>query len=163
MRNITASWLSSWHLSRVYGEGCIVPLCRAFVILILASLQTVSCAAQKYGAEVEIGSPKILEYSRVYPLLDGLFQDVAATQIASLTLNPNAPNASALDALQQVFQLQLQNSATAGIQNNLAAQQTANASTFASFQNALLQQQSQLVAAQFTAQQQVGAAQQALD
>src|SRR6202030_3118510 len=122
----------------------------------------ISAGAGKHGAEVEIGVPKILEYSRVYPLLDGLFQDVAATQLASLTLNPNAPNASALDALQQVFQLQLQYSATAGIQNNLAAQQSATASTFASFQNALLQQQSQLVAAQFTAQQQVGAAQQAM-
>jgi hypothetical protein len=129
----------------------------------LASPIPISAGAGKHGAEVEIGVPKILEYSRVYPLLDGLFQDVAATQLASLTLNPNAPNASALDALQQVFQLQLQYSATAGIQNNLAAQQSATASTFASFQNALLQQQSQLVAAQFTAQQQVGAAQQAMD
>ena len=129
----------------------------------LASPILVSAGAGKHGAEVEVRVPKVLEYSRVYPLLDGLFQDVAATQLASLTLNPNAPNASALDALQQVFQLQLQYSATAGIQNNLAAQQSATASTFASFQNALLQQQSQLVAAQFTAQQQVGAAQQAMD
>jgi hypothetical protein len=129
----------------------------------LASPLPISAGTGKHGAEVEIGIPKILEYSRVYPLLDGLFQDVAATQLASLTLNPNAPNASALDALQQVFQLQLQYSATAGIQNNLAAQQSATASTLASFQNALLQQQSQLVAAQFTTQQQVGAAQQALD
>ena len=94
------------------------------IVVSLSSLTSpipVSAESRKHGAEVEIGVPKILEYSRVYPLLDGLFQDVAATQPASLTLNPNAPNASALDALQQVFQLQLQYSATAGIQNNLAA------------------------------------------
>ncbi len=152
-------WTSVFRLKRV---ACAI----LSLVILLGSLSSpipISAGAGKHGAEVEIGVPKILEYSRVYPLLDGLFQDVAATQLASLTLNPNAPNASALDALQQVFQLQLQYSATAGIQNNLAAQQSANASTFASFQNALLQQQSQLVATQFTAQQQVGAAQQALD
>ena len=120
-------------------------------------------ADQKHGAEVQIGLPKILDYSRVYPLLDGLFLDVAATQIASLTLNPNAPNASALDALQQVFQLQLQYSATAGIQNGVAANQSMVASNYAVFQNQLLQQQSQLLAAQVAAQKQVGEAQNALD
>lgn len=152
-------WTSVFRLKRV---ACVI-LSLVISLGSLASPIPIFAGAGKHGAEVEIGVPKILEYSRVYPLLDGLFQDVAATQLASLTLNPNAPNASALDALQQVFQLQLQYSATAGIQNNLAAQQSATASTFASFQNALLQQQSQLVAAQFTAQQQVGAAQQAMD
>jgi hypothetical protein len=152
-------WTSVFRLKRV---ACAI---LSLVILLgsLASPIPLSAQAGKHGAEVEIGAPRILEYSRVYPLLDGLFQDVAATQLASLTLNPNAPNGSALDALQQVFQFQLQYSATAGIQNNLAAQQSATASTYASFQNALLQQQSQLVASQFTAQQQVGAAQQAMD
>ena len=95
--------------------------------------------------------------------MDGLFQDVAATQIASLTLNPNAPNGSALDALQQSFQLQLQYSATAGIQNGLAAQQSSVASNYAVYQNQLLQQQSQLLTAQVTAQKQLGDAQKALD
>jgi hypothetical protein len=154
-----SNWTSVFSLKRVASAILSLVLFAAS----LASPIPLSAQAGKHGAEVEIGVPKILEYSRVYPLLDGLFQDVAATQLASLTLNPNSPNASALDALQQVFQLQLQYSATAGIQNNLAAQQSATASTFASFQNALLQQQSQLVAAQFTAQQQVGAAQQAMD
>ena len=130
---------------------------------VLVNALSVFAGAQKQGAEVEVGVPRIYEYSRVYPLLDGLFQDTAATQIAALSLNPNAANASGLDAMQQVFQLQLQYSATAGIQNSLAAQQTANSTNFTSFQNSLLQQQSQLVAAQFTAQQQVGAAQMTLD
>ena len=134
----------------------------AFLLPLLV-LTPVYGFAQKRGAEVEIGAPKILEYSRVYPLLDGLFQDVATTQIAALTLNPNQPNASALDALQQVFQLQMQYSASAGIQNNVAAQQSALASNYATFQNQLVQQQSQLLAAQVTAQKQAGEAQKALD
>jgi hypothetical protein len=128
--------------------------------MVFLSLPT---AAQKHGTEVEIGSPKILEYSRVFPLLDGLFQDVAATQVSALALSPNAPNAASLDALQQVFALQLQYSATAGVQNGLAAQQSSVASNYAVFQNLLLQQQSTLLAAQVNAQNQLGKAQLVLD
>jgi len=150
-------------LSAQQWNRLIICQCRCVLLGILAITVSPLVSAQRRGAEVEIGSPKILEYSRVYPLLDGLFQDVAATQIQALTLNPNAPNASALDALQQIFQLQLQYSATAGIQNGLAAQQSSVASNYAAFQTVLLQQQSTLLAAQVTAQRQLGDAQLALD
>jgi hypothetical protein len=56
--------------------------------------------------EVSVAT-QVWKYSRIYPLLDGLFQDVAATQVSALTLTPNASNGVSLDALQQSFQAQI--------------------------------------------------------
>ena len=108
-------------------------------------------------------SVRVWPYSRIYPLLDGLFQDVAATQIKSLSLDPNAANGTNLDALQQVLQVQAQFSATAGIQNSLAAQQASAASANALLQAQLINRQSQLIQSQLIAQNQVNVAQKAVD
>jgi hypothetical protein len=91
-------------------------------------------------------STQVWEYPRVYPLLDGLLQDVAATQVSQLTLNPNGSNGTNLDALQQSFQLQLQYSQLAGIQNAATAQ-VASANT--GYQTQLAQLGTQLLQ-QFT-------------
>jgi hypothetical protein len=99
-------------------------------------------------------------YSRVYPLLDGLFQDVASTQLKSLALDPNASNGTNLDALQQSMQFQLQYGQLAGIQNAAAAQTIA---TNTGYQTQLVQQQSNLLQAQLLAQTQLGNAQSKYD
>src|SRR5260370_36868101 len=109
--------------------------------------------------EVSI-SAQIWRYPRISPLLDGLFQDVAATQVSSLSLNPNAVNGANLDALQQSFQVQLQYNQLAGIQNSAAAQ-TINAN--AAYQNSLVQMQSQLLQTYSSAQTQLAQAQAKLD
>jgi hypothetical protein len=95
--------------------------------------------------EVVIGT-QVWSYSRIYPLLDGLLQDVAATQVSSLTLNPNSSNGTNLDALQQAFQLQFQYSQMAGVQNAASAQV---AGANANYQTQIAQQGAQLLQ-QFT-------------
>ena len=102
-------------------------------------------------------------YQRVYPLLDGLFQDAASIQVSQLTLSPNAANASSLDAIQNAFQLGVSFSQTAGATNSVAQQMNSVLSSNAGLQNQLLAQQSQLVQSALTAQQQVGSAQALVD
>jgi hypothetical protein len=108
-------------------------------------------------------SVRVWPYRRIFPLLDGLFQDVAATQIKNLSLDPNGANGTNLDALQQAFQLQVQYSATAGIQNSVAAQQASAASATALMQTQLISRQSQLIQSQLIAQNQAGIAQKTVD
>jgi hypothetical protein len=108
--------------------------------------------------EVIIGS-EVWSYQRVFPLLDGLFQDVANTQVQSALLNPNSANGSQTDALQQAFQLQAGYSQLNGLTNSLYSQM---ASANSSFQSTLLQQQGSLLQQQISAQQQLGQAQDAL-
>jgi hypothetical protein len=112
--------------------------------------------------DVIIGKPQPIPYSRAFPLLDGLFQDVSAIQLSQLQLNANAANASNLDALIQQFQATVQYSQTMGLQNAAAAQQGAAYSANASLQTQLLNQASQLIGLQLNAQQQLGQAQAAL-
>lgn len=121
---------------------------------------------RKAGAvppDVIIGNPQPIPYSRAFPLLDGLFQDVSAIQLSQLQLTANATNASNLDALIQQFQASLQYSQTLGLQNAAAAQQGAAYSASGSLQTQLLNQASQLITLQLNAQQQVGQAQAALN
>lgn len=123
-------------------------------------------AVRRIGAipdDVIIGAPEPIPYSRAFPLLDGLFQDVSAIQLTQLSLSPNAANASNLDGLIQQFQATLQYSQTLGLQNAAAAQQSAAYSASGALQTQLLNQQSQLIGLQLSAQQQVGQAQAALD
>jgi hypothetical protein len=113
--------------------------------------------------DVTLGRPRVWGYERLYPLLDGLFQDVSATQLAQLTLNPNTANASSLDAVQNAFQAGVSFSQTAGATNALAQQLNSVLATNASVQNELLSRQGQLVQSALTAQQQVGSAQALVD
>src|SRR5579864_7194380 len=68
--------------------------------------------------DVIIGTPRPIPYSRAFPLLDGIFQDVAAIQLKPLQLDPNVANASNLNAVLQQLQLSVQYSQIAGIQNS---------------------------------------------
>ena len=58
------------------------------------------------SSEVVIGL-QVWSYKRVFPLLDGLFQDVASMQLKQLQLDPNQSNGSQVDALAQNFQMQV--------------------------------------------------------
>jgi len=119
-------------------------------------------AANGLPSDVTVGV-QVWNYQRIYPLPDGLFQDVSSTQIASLKLDPNAANATQLDALLQVFQAQAQYGATFGVQNGLAEQQAAAGSASAMFQAQLINRQSQLIQSQILVQNQVGIAQSTVD
>jgi len=116
------------------------------------------------GAQTGVPEPilnaQAWRYSRVYPLLDGLFQDAASTQLKSLALDPNSANATSLDALQQSIQFQIQYSQLAGIQNAAAAQTIV---TNTGYQTQLVQQQANLLQAQLLSQKQLGDAQNKLD
>ncbi len=99
--------------------------------------------------EVTIGT-QIWAYDRVYPLLDGLLQDAASTQLQQLILDPNKANSSQVDALIQSFQLQAGFSQLAGVQNAAAAKmEVANLG----YQSALAQQQQGILEQSITAQQ----------
>jgi len=99
--------------------------------------------------EVTIGA-QVWAYDRVYPLLDGLFQDAASTQLQQLVLDPNKANSSQLDALIQSFQVQAGFSQLAGVQNSVAAQMSvANLG----YQSTLAQQQQSIMQQSIAAQQ----------
>lgn len=113
--------------------------------------------------DVIIGDPQPIPYSQAFPLLDGLFQDVAAIQISALDLNANSSNVNRLDALMQQFQASFQYSQTLGLLNSGAAQQSAANAASGAFQTQLINQQSQLITSLLAAQQQLLQAQRALD
>src|ERR1700733_10536735 len=99
--------------------------------------------------EATIGA-QIWAYDRVYPLLDGLLQDAASTQLQQLVLDPNKANASQLDALIQSLQVQAGFSQLAGVQNAAAAKmEVANLG----YQSALAQQQQSILQQSIEAQQ----------
>jgi hypothetical protein len=99
--------------------------------------------------EVTIGA-QIWAYDRVYPLLDGLLQDAASTQLQQLILDPNKANGSQVDALIQSFQLQAGFSQLSGVQNAAAAKMdVANLG----YQSALTQQQQSIMQQSIAAQQ----------
>lgn len=101
-------------------------------------------------------SAQVWGFSRVFPLLDGLLQDISATQVATVALNPNAPNGTSVDAVQQSLQFQLQYSQLAGAQNAATAQAaTANSN----YQTNLAQQETALMQQLVAAYSQVAAAQ----
>lgn len=106
------------------------------------------------GQEVVIGA-RLWRYDRVYPLLDGLFQDVVSSQVTQLLLNNNAANASSLDALTQSFSLQAGYNQLAGVQNSVASQM---AVANLGYQSTLAQQSQSILQQQLAAQQQLAQA-----
>ncbi len=105
--------------------------------------------------EVVAGKPEFISYSQAFSLLDGLFQDVSAMQVAALSLSANSANATNLDAVIQQFQANLQFSQTLGIQNATAAQQNAAFSSAVRLESQLISQESQLQNLAFENQQQI--------
>lgn len=126
----------------------------AIAVAVLLVLATVKAPAQ--SLDYQLGQPRVWTYTRVYPFLDGIFQDVSSTQIAPLVLNPNAANASQLDALQTAFNFGLTYSATTQAQNALTQQTNAVTTANAQLQTELLAQQAQLVPKVLAATQVVG-------
>jgi hypothetical protein len=110
-----------------------------------------------------LGQPRIWYYERVYPFLDGIFQDVASTQLVPLVLSPNAADASKLNAIQSSFGLGLSYSSPTAAGNALAQQSNAVITANAQLQTELLAQQAQLTQQVLTATQQVGQATVAYD
>lgn len=99
--------------------------------------------------EVTVGA-QVWSYDRVYPLLDGLLQDAASTQLQQLVLDPNKANSTQLDALVQALQVQAGFNQMAGVQNSVAAQM---AQANVTYQSALTQQQQVILQQSIAAQQ----------
>src|SRR5690242_16915103 len=90
-----------------------------------AELEPVSTASAATQTEVIYGEPERIAYERAFPLRDGLFQDVSAIQLATLSVTANGINARNTKADIQQIQAALQYSQTLGLQNAAAAQQSA--------------------------------------
>ncbi len=108
------------------------------------------------SSEVTLGA-QAWSFDRVYPLLDGLFQDAASTQVANLTLNPNLANGTQLDAVVQSFQVQAGYNQLSSMQNNVATQMAA---ANLGYQSVVAQQSQSILQQQLAAQQQLASAQQ---
>lgn len=106
--------------------------------------------------DYSLGKPRLWSYKRVYPFLDGVFQDVASTQVSSLSLNANGANASTLDATLNSFQAGVSFSPVNAAQNALLQQQNGVVSANAALQSQLLSQQAALTQQLVAANQQVG-------
>ena len=120
-------------------------------IVCVSLLFLLGCFIQVFGQgqEVTVGA-QVWSYDRVYPLLDGLLQDAASTQLQQLVLDPNKANSTQLDALVQALQVQAGFNQMAGVQNSVAAQMSqANAT----YQSALTQQQQVILQQSIAAQQ----------
>jgi|GEM_PF-2064414 len=103
------------------------------------------------SSEVVIGL-QVWSYKRVFPLLDGLFQDVASMQLKQLQLDPNQSNGSQVDALAQNFQMQVGYNQMLALQNQGASQMSlANTN----LQSSLVQQQGAILQQQIDAQRQL--------
>jgi len=110
------------------------------------------------GLEVSIGV-RAWKYDRVYPLLDGMFQDIASSQVPQLKLDSNAPNGANLDAVIQSMQIQAGFGQLAGIQNSVAAQM---ALSNLGNQSLIAQQSQNILQQSLNAEQQLSNANQAL-
>ena len=93
--------------------------------------------------DVAVGEPMFTSYSRIFPLLSGMLQDFSAIQVSPLTVSANGANAAQLDAVIQQFALSVQYNQTLGLQNSLAASQTAVQNQTNQQQSSLLNQQTQ--------------------
>lgn len=139
------------HAIRVHKRRCLKIL--VFIIPIC------SCGPLSgQQSEVTVGA-QAWSYDRVYPLLDGLFQDAASTQLLALTLNPNTSNSTHVDALVQSLQIQAGYNQLSNVQNSVAAQM---AVANLGLQSTLAQQQQSILQQQIAAQQQLTQANQAL-
>lgn len=91
-----------------------------------------------------------VDVSACFSTLDGLFQDVEATQLSSLSLGANSSNATSVDAIQQGFQIQAGFNQLAQAQNQASVQMLqANSQS----QMQMLQTQSSLLQSLVTAEQ----------
>jgi hypothetical protein len=159
----TLAYLEAEMLRSLFLSYCLFFSILPFhTLTIKASPPDVAASAATSG-EVIYGAPERIPYERAFPLLDGLFQDVSAIQLATLTVSPNNVNARNTKADIQQFQAALQYSQTLGLQNAAAAQQSAAYSAYGTLQTQLINQQAQLVTLQLNAQQQVTQAQTAVN
>ena len=132
---------------------------RRLTLILCVGAVALSLTAHSQENEVTIGA-QVWSYDRVYPLLDGLLQDAANTQVNPLVLDPNKANSTQLDALIQSFQLQAGYNQLSGVQNSLAAQM---AQANVAYQATLTQQQQIILQNSIAAQQALTKAQQDLN
>lgn len=134
-----------------------------FADLLVAFIMGSPCAlAQKYRHDFSLGKPRVWIYQRVYPFLDGVFQDVASTEVAPLVLNANAANASQMNAVQTSWSVGVRFGAAAQAQNALAQQKNQLMIANTQVQSQLLSEQAKITQQLLTATQQMSQAQEAL-
>jgi hypothetical protein len=109
---------------------------------------------------VTVGRPKVYTYQRVFPLLDGRFQDTAAITVNQLNLTPDSASAYLLDAIQIGIAASVAFNPVTGALNSAATQ---NYTTAMNLQNNLLSQEQSLLTQLQTAQTAQNSAQAAVD
>ena len=124
---------------------------------------TSTCSAGKLDAKGErpdysLGCPRIWTYQRVYPFMDGIFQDFANTGVSPLTVSSNTANAATLTATQTTVSAGVAFSTVTAAQNQIIQQQNqiaaASAVSQAQLQSQLITQQQALTTQLATATQQ---------
>ena len=101
-----------------------------------------------YVHDWSLGQPRLWSYERVFPFLDGIFQDVASTTVVPLSLQPNVANASSMDAVQTSFQASFAANTVTPQQNAIIQQQNSTSLINSSMQQQLVLQQQQLLTSQ---------------
>jgi hypothetical protein len=71
---------------------------------------------------VQAAAPVLIGYDRVAPLLDAIYEDVAAIQLSQVTITTGNPNSAALDAVQQSFQAAFSANTLDAMQNQANSQ-----------------------------------------
>lgn len=94
--------------------------------------------------EVKIAQPMIRSYTRIFPLLDGMFQDIAAIQAQQLSLYVTNFNGSAFNATAFSAGVQAGFNSFAGAENKLGLQQASATLSAASAGSATQAQLAQL-------------------
>lgn len=133
---------------------CLLPFASSHVLAAVDCRNPRSVHSDECEVTIRV---QMWNYQRIFPLLDGLFQDIDATQVNTLVLNPNTANGSQVDAVMQSVQAQIGFSKVAAAENQ-AAVQMMQANTAS--QSALLQNQTSLMT-NLVSQEQASAAAQA--
>ena len=94
-------------------------LCLVVSLVVLAPLTIAAQSkAERRNQGVFPAPPELISYQRVAPLLDGIYEDVAAIQLSPLQLSATNPNGTSLDAIQQSLQISASYNALDALQNS---------------------------------------------
>lgn len=81
-----------------------------------------SVTAQHMVPTITVGTPLVRSYARIFPLLDGMLQDIAAIQAKQLMLDVTQLNGNSYNAASTQFGAQVSYSQTAALQNQATQQ-----------------------------------------
>lgn len=93
-----------------------------FLLPVLCCQVWAQSKAEKRHEGVQAAAPVLISYDRIVPLLDAIYEDVAAIQMSQVTISTGNPNSATLDAIQQSFQGAFSANTMDALQNQANAQ-----------------------------------------